>query len=165
MGYAGTGSPPSGQPARPVYQPDESIRNHILFINPKGSVHNGIKGGHDREAFLRDAQGIQIVSEKPYPGLDGYTIIDYLMPERDNANQIIPGSYRRKVFTKTVYDPSVISIEEYLRRGYQAVNEAAARSPDGILPEAWHGVDAEGIKWTGSFKNGRITSLYPENPK
>ncbi len=79
-----------------------------------------------------------------------------------NADGTPTGEYGAKVFTKTIYDPDVISDDEFIKRGLEAANDAISKSNDGVMPREWTEVDSEGITWHGYFEDGKITSFFPD---
>lgn len=140
---------------------DDTLRAHIENVDPNVPRKRGIGGAHNREAFLQN--DIQIVSVTSHPEIPGIEIIEYQMPKLDKTGTPIPGEYQTgKPKRKTVYDPSVFSTEEYLRRGVEAANNASEQYSEGTLPREWSGYDSQGIKWRGYYENGVITSFYPE---
>ncbi|HAQ41164.1 MAG TPA: hypothetical protein DCM73_10260 [Clostridiales bacterium] len=99
----------------------------------------------------------------PHPSVKGVEIVEYQMPKLDKTGTPIPGEYQSgRPFTKSIYDPKVISDEVFVNRGIEAANNALSNSADGILPRIWSGVDSHGVTWRGYFENGSITSFYPE---
>ena len=106
---------------------------------------------------------VKIVSTTPNKNIKGVETIEYQMPKLDKTGTPIPREYqtgRPKV--KTVYDPNIISTDEYLERGLKAANNASKNYKDGILPREWVGVDNQGESWRGYYENGIISSMYPE---
>ena len=71
-------------------------------------------------------------------------------------------SFGARVFKKTIYDPDVISDNDFMRRGLEAANDALSKADDGVMPREWSGVDSEGGTWRGYFEDGRITSFFPD---
>lgn len=85
--------------------------------------------------------------------------ITYQVPSLDaKTGQKI--GWKAKPFDKTVYDPKLISDEDFIKRGKEAVNNASSK---GVLGREWEGYDGQGIKWRGyTDKDGAVTSFYPE---
>ena len=79
-----------------------------------------------------------------------------------NADGTLTGEYGARVFKKTIYDPDIISDDEFIKRGLEAANDAISKADDGIMPREWTGVDSEGITWHGYFEDGEITSFFPD---
>ena len=137
------------------------LRNHIKNIDTSVPRKRGIGGAHNRDVFMQN--NIKIIDETPNPNMKGVTTIRYQMPKLDKTGTPIPGKYQSGTpKVKTVYDPTIISTDEYLNRGLQAANNAALQDPEGILPREWVGVDDYGTTWRGYYENGNITSMYPE---
>ena len=143
------------------YRPTETLRAHIENVDPSVPRRRGIGGAHNRESFVQN--DIKIVSETPHPDIDGVTTIQYQMPKLDKAGTPLPGQYQSGVpKVKTVYNPEILSTEEYLARGLQAANNAASQYPSGVLPREWVGVDEFGVTWRGYCMDGDIISMFPE---
>ena len=143
------------------YNIDDELRNHIELIDVTVSRKRGIGGAHNKEEFLKN--DIQIVKSTPHSEIDGVEIIEYQMQKLDKTGVAIPGQYQTGIpKVKTIYDPNIISTDEYLQRGLDAANNAAKYCVDGILPKEWVGFDKKGVKWRGYYRFGKITSFYPE---
>ena len=137
------------------------LEAHIKYTDPTVPRKRGIGGAHNVDEFLKN--DIQIVSRKPHPDIKGIEIIEYQLPKLDKTGSPILGIYQSgKPFSKTVYDPKIISDKSYINRGIEAANNALTTSTDGVLPRIWTGVDSQGIVWRGYCENGVITSFYPE---
>lgn len=93
--------------------------------------------------------------------MPGVKTVEYKMPKL-NPDGTPTGEYGAKVFKKTIYDPDIISDDEFIKRGIEAANDAITKSHDGIMPREWSGVDSKGITWHGYFGDGNITSFFPE---
>ncbi|WP_275669912.1 CdiA family toxin C-terminal domain-containing protein [Photorhabdus luminescens] len=98
-------------------------------INQKNHLTNfdgitqkaGIKGTHNAEAFNNtvNTNGIKIISSTP-TSVNGITEIKYQIPAYDRAGNVI--GYKEKPFTKTVYDPKIISDQKMIELGQQAAS-------------------------------------------
>ena len=132
---------------------------------PTTSGKNGIKGAHRKDNFINEAKrvGARIIDTTTHPTINGVEDITYSMPKKDKYGNPT-GQYQAKTHHKTVYDPSIISTETYVRRGLQAANNAAKNSQTGKLGREWTGTDDKGVRWHGYCdKNGNITSFYPDD--
>lgn len=106
---------------------------------------------------------VNVVSTKPHDKISGVETIEYQMPALDKTGKPIPNQYQTgRPKTKTVYDPDIISDDEFARRGIEAANDSASRSSSGSLDREWTGVDNQGVTWRGYTENDEITSMYPE---
>nr|WP_255787267.1 CdiA family toxin C-terminal domain-containing protein [Bacillus cereus group sp. BfR-BA-01355] len=103
---------------------------------------------------------LKIVSESPSK-IPGVKTVEYNMPKL-NMDGTPTGEYGNKVFTKTIYDPKIISDKEFINRGIEAANDAKLKTSDGVLSREWTGVDSKEITWRGYHKDGEISSFFPE---
>ncbi|MBQ9115771.1 MAG: EndoU domain-containing protein, partial [Clostridia bacterium] len=147
-----------------AYKMTQNLRKHIeLDGGPTGK--SGIKGTHNKDNLLAEieALGGQYRIKAGGSAVDGIEVIEYRLPMKDMSGEIIPGEFKNKVFTKTVYDPAKMSTEEFLDRGLQAANNAAKQSPSGKLPREWVGVDDSGVTWRGycDLIEDKVTSFFP----
>ena len=143
------------------YKITDKLKAHIENIDVNVPRKRGIGGAHRKDVFMQN--DIQIISETPISNINGVTTIEYQMPKLDRTGAPIPGEYQSGASkVKTIYDPNIISTDEYLDRGLQAANNAVSQYPDDILPREWVGVDNSGVTWRGYYENGEITSMYPE---
>jgi len=102
---------------------------------------------------------INIVSKEKHPTMPGVEKIEYQIPSIDGKTGEVTG-WKAKVYEKTLYDPKVISNENYSRLGKEAANDAASK---GALGREWQGYDSNGVKWRGyTNSNGEVISFYPE---
>ena len=137
------------------------LTEHIINVDPSGQRRNGISGAHNSVEFFKN--DVEIVSRTPHPSMEGVETIEYHLPKLDRTGQPIPGEYQSgRPYTKTIYDPSIISDDEFISRGIEAANDALANSPDGTLSRTWEGTDSYGVPWRGHFENGEITTMYPK---
>ena len=154
-------APENQQSAGGGYTADDTLKNHIENGESTTSRRRGVRGAHVKDVFMEN--NILIVSATPHPQIPGVEIITYRMPKRDKTGAPISGEYQAgDPQRKTVYDPNVFSTSEYIRRGLEAANNTAQMFPDGILPGIWGGYDNDGVRWRGYYRDGKITSFYPE---
>ena len=128
-----------------------SLKEHLEGTGAKdGAKTNGnINGTHNKNNFmseLRQNDG-EIISSQPLQNIDGAKIIEYT------------GSNGR-VHTKTVYDPSVISTEEFVNRSLSAV-----KNMPGELYDYSNGLyqfpDSQGVNWDIFVRNGEVITVDP----
>ncbi|WP_172418811.1 pre-toxin TG domain-containing protein [Geobacillus icigianus] len=134
-----------------------TLEKHIKHVDPNVPRKRGIGGAHNKNEFMKSE--INILEVKKHEGILGVEKITYQIPSLDpKTGQRI--GWKEKIFQKTVYDPKMISDEEFIKRGKEAANDAAVR---GALGREWEGYDGQGIKWRGyTNENGEVTSFYPE---
>ncbi|OPE11347.1 hypothetical protein APA63_20775, partial [Pseudomonas aeruginosa] len=111
-GAKGTASFPEGMSFNP------NIKNHLSNFDGL-TQKSGISGTHNLDAFSQAASsnGVKVLSETP-GSVKGITTIEYQIPAYDRAGNVI--GYKAQPFTKTVYDPKVISDQKVLDLGQQA---------------------------------------------
>lgn len=147
------------------YKATEKLKNHIENPEPTTSGNDGIKGAHNKDNFLKEVHriGAKITNSIPSSLIDGVETITYKIPKKDkNGNPT--GYYKAKSFKKTIYDPSKIDTDTYIKRGLQAANHTANLSPTGKLGREWTGTDHEGVRWHGYCNSiGELISFYPED--
>ncbi|HCE7438978.1 TPA: DUF637 domain-containing protein, partial [Pseudomonas aeruginosa] len=108
----GTANFPEGMSFNP------NIKNHLSNFDGL-TQKSGISGTHNLDAFSQAASsnGVKVLSETP-GSVKGITTIEYQIPAYDRAGNVI--GYKAQPFTKTVYDPKVISDQKVLDLGQQA---------------------------------------------
>lgn len=141
-----------------TFKATPKLENHIKNIDPSVPRRRGIGGAHNSEEFFKN--DIKIVSESPSK-IPGVKTVEYNMPKL-NMDGTPTGEYGNKVFTKTIYDPKIISDKEFINRGIEAANDAKLKTSDGVLSREWTGVDSKEITWRGYHKDGEISSFFPE---
>lgn len=165
-GFGATaGSESKYKESKPKYTETPALRNHIEKADISGSGKAGIKGGHKKDNFLQAVSdvGAKITGREANSQMDGVEKISYKMPKKDRQGK--PTSeFQSSTKTKTVYDSSKISTDQYIKQGLQAANNAAKSSASGELGHEWSGTDNKGIRWHGYCDDsGNITSFYPED--
>ncbi len=152
-------------PKATSYRSTSTLRKHIESAEPTKSGKEGIKGAHHKDNFIEEANriGAKITETTPHSQMDGIEIIAYKMPMKDGKGNLT-GGFKSKTLYKTVYNPSIVSTDQYLKQGLQAAKNASKSSTTGKLGREWTGTDNEGVKWRGYCDNyGNITSFFPEN--
>lgn len=142
----------------PHYTATANLRQHIT--EAYGNGKQGIGGGHELEAFKAklEEMGGQVKERIPCESIDGVEKVTYRLPKKSPDGKPT-GETRTRLYSKTVYDASKISTDEYLRRGLEAANDAAK---GGRLPREWSGTDGQGVRWHGYAQNNKIESFFPE---
>lgn len=61
-------------------------------------------------------------------------------------------------------DSEKISLDEYMQRGFEALDNWIDNNLDlDLLLREWEGFDGEGIHWRGFFNpDGTVKTMYPE---
>ena len=140
-----------------------NFEDHI--INAQGIVRKGNKGvvgGHNLQSFekiLAD-QGWNlddiIVSRTIHPKVTGIYEIEYRLPALDRELRVVPEQYKNISQPKTVYDPSVVSNEQIIAWGKEAMNNGV------INGRLVNGYSSNGLRFTGYLdNNGNITNFHP----
>jgi RHS repeat-associated protein len=133
-----------------------NLDKHIIYVDPSVPRSRGIGGAHNKSEFMKN--NVNLISSRKHPNMPGVETITYQIPSIDGKSGKITG-WKEKKFEKTVYDPKIISDQEYIKHGKEAANEAAAK---GTLGREWSGYDNKGIKWRGYATDGEVTSFYPD---
>ena len=134
------------------------LEAHIKKVDPSVPRKRGIGGAHNSQEFFKN--DVEIVTETPSK-IPGVRTVEYRMPKL-NADGTPTGEYGARVFKKTIYDPDVISDNDFMKRGLEAANNAISKADNGVMPREWSGVDSEGITWHGYYTDGEITSFFPD---
>lgn len=148
-----------------TYTATASLKDHIVNPDSSSSSKSGIKGGHHKDNFMREVEkvGAKTTNTVPNSQMEGVEKISYKMPKKDKFGNPTK-DFQAKTHHKTVYDSSKISSRDYIKRGLEAANNAAKKSPTGKLRREWSGIDNHGVRWRGYCdSNGNITSFYPED--
>ncbi|MFF2592695.1 T7SS effector LXG polymorphic toxin [Priestia megaterium] len=137
----------------PKYKP--GFDEHLIKVEGF-SQKKGIIGGHNLEEFhsflKKEGININIVSKTPHENIKGVYQIEYQIPARDSAGNAIDGEWKKKVFTKTVFNPSEISNEEIIKHGQEAMIEGIASGkikPQVNSNDIINGKAGNGLSYTG----------------
>jgi len=135
------------------------------LINAQSIIRKGNKGvvgGHNLESFekILTDQGWNledlIVSKTPHPTTPGIYQIQYRLPALDRELKVIPGQYKNIPHPKTVYDPKVISNDQIIQWGKEAMANGE------IVGREVRGTASNGLKFTGYLdQNGKVTNFFP----
>lgn len=142
----------------------EGFDNHL--INVEGIVrkkNKGIVGGHNfdnfKKAFTENGWNLDdyTISKKPHPNIDGIYEIKYGLPAFDREGNIIAGQLKNVRTPKTVYDPKIISNEQMINWGKEAMANGT------INGRVVTGQASNGLKFQGFIDEatGEITNFYP----
>lgn len=141
----------------------DSFADHM--INAQGIVRKGNKGvvgGHNLESFekILTDQGWNlddvIVSRTPHPTVTGVYEIEYRLPALDRELKVVPGQYKNIPQPKTVYDSNLISNEQMIVWGKEAMENGVINGRLVI------GYSSNGLRFTGYLDDsGNITNFHP----
>ncbi|MGC5775812.1 WXG100 family type VII secretion target [Paenibacillus pabuli] len=149
------------------------IKNNFEFVNgfddhmtnAQGIVRKGNKGvvgGHNLENFekILTDQGWKlddiIVSKTPHTTVPGVYEIEYRLPALDRELKVVPGQYKNIPQPKTVYDSNVISNEQMIVWGKEAMENGV------INVRLVTGYSSNGLRFTGYLDDsGNITNFHP----
>ncbi|MDN3575878.1 CdiA family toxin C-terminal domain-containing protein [Chitinimonas viridis] len=147
-----------------AFEPD--IATHITRLDGF-TQSKGIGGAHNLDAFMDAAtkNNVNIISQAP-GGVKGIYIIKYEIPVADKVGNVMLDAnggivYKGADFTKTVYDPRVISDQAILELGQQAASSGYANSvANGIRA---YTAEAGGISFRvyRNEQTGLITNFHP----
>ncbi|MGG0824579.1 pre-toxin TG domain-containing protein [Paenibacillus turicensis] len=137
------------------FSPDLEV--HLKYVDSKVPRSRGIGGAHNKEEFYRN--GVNILNVEKHPLMPEVEKVTYQIPSIDGKTGQVTG-WKAKEYLKTIYDPKVMSDEEYIRLGKEAANNAHSK---GKLGREWDGYDKNGVKWMGyTDSSGTVTSFFPE---
>ena len=139
-----------------------SFRGHLSQMD-NFTQSAGVGGCHNLDNFnsVVSDRHLKVVTMTEHPRIKGLYQVEYQIPTVDRAGNVMD-SFKSKVFTKTLYDPSVISDTDMLylgqlaaNSGYQEAIETGARIFD---------ASAGGIDFRIYIKNGAIDNIHPTLP-
>nr|WP_303755713.1 EndoU domain-containing protein [Priestia megaterium] len=125
--------------------------------------NKGIVGGHNMEnfenAFIENGWDLQscIISKRQHSTIEGIYEIEYGLPALNREGNIIPGELKKVRTPKTVYDPKIISDEQILKWGEEAMKNGE------IVGRKITGISKNGVKFEGYIDEttGKITNFFP----
>lgn len=136
---------------------------HLIKRDMKAKRKGGISGAHNKEEFMKSSFEINIVKVEKHPHIDGVEDIYYQMAELEKG--VPTGRWRARIFTKTVYDPEIISNEQMIQYGKEAIREAekAGRITERmVVGTASNGLEI--MLYVDESKN-EITNFHPITDK
>ncbi|MBY8911649.1 EndoU domain-containing protein [Bacillus sp. YC2] len=134
------------------------------------SQKKGVIGGHNLDEFYGylKKEGIPIneLSRTPHENIKGVYEIEYQIPARDSAGNIVEGEWKKKPFTKTVIDPREISNEKIIELGKEAMEEGIGNHrivKQNNSNDIIEGKSSNGLKFKGyrNPENGEILNYHP----
>ena len=131
----------------------KKVSDHLDGTAPNtGAKSNGsINGCHEESVFLDEltASGGDIINVTPVEGVKGVNVVEY---------KTASGNLK----TKTVYDSNIISTEQYLNRGMEALNNVPG-DLSGIPNGTVVATDNSGVSWNIYISNHEAKTVYPVN--
>ncbi|MFF5396227.1 PrsW family glutamic-type intramembrane protease [Peribacillus butanolivorans] len=138
---------------------DKHLKEVQEVVRRKGK---GVVGGHNlhnfEKAFKEKGWDLKecIISRRKHPTIEGVHEIEYGLPKLDREGKIIPGELKKVSHPKTVYDPKIISDEQMLKWGEEAMKKGE------IVGREKVGVASNGLKFRGFVDDsGKITNFFP----
>ncbi|AXN37256.1 PrsW family glutamic-type intramembrane protease [Peribacillus butanolivorans] len=138
---------------------DKHLAEVQEIVRRKGK---GVVGGHNlhnfEKAFKEKGWDLKecIISRRKHPTIEGVHEIEYGLPKLDMEGKIIPGELKKVSHPKTVYDPKIISDEQMLKWGEEAMKKGK------IVGREKVGVASNGLKFRGFVDDsGKITNFFP----
>ncbi|WHY88631.1 EndoU domain-containing protein [Neobacillus novalis] len=129
------------------------------IVRKKGK---GVVGGHNlnnfEKAFKERGWDVDdcIISKRKHPSIDGVYEIEYRLPKQDMAGKTLPGEFKKVTHPKTVYDPNIISDEQILKWGEEAMKKGT------VVGRNISGRSSNGLKFQGFVDDtGKITNFFP----
>ncbi|MDO5147939.1 MAG: polymorphic toxin-type HINT domain-containing protein [Oscillospiraceae bacterium] len=147
---------------KPKFNATEKFKLHLKKGDGTYSRSNGIDGAHNEAEFLNrinDLHG-EIIEETGYP--DGLTEYKYKMYRMDKAAKpdLNAGQYD-EIYTKTTYNPDVISDETFLNRALDVLNSDTLKI-EGRKITGYE--ESTGLTWEGYLEKAGSTDVktfYP----
>ncbi|WP_198406337.1 LysM peptidoglycan-binding domain-containing protein [Delftia acidovorans] len=135
----------------------DDFDTHIIKRDYNVPSKRGIGGAHNVEEFMKYSDEFRTVNVRNHPAVDGIKTIEYQLRAKDPAGSYLK-EYREKIFEKTVFDPSIISPQDFLSLGRQAAAQAQSLGP---LNRTWTGTAPNGLKFMGYLDNhGAVRSFF-----
>lgn len=138
---------------------DKHLVEVVDIVRKKGK---GVVGGHNlnnfEKAFKEKGWDLEecIISKRKHPSIEGVHEIEYGLPKLDMEGKLIPGELKNVSHPKTVYDPNIISDEEILKWGEEAMKNGK------VINREITGVSSNGLQFRGFInESGEITNFFP----
>jgi len=138
---------------------NSNTKTHISTVDGF-SQKKGVLGGHNLDAFNQVAtdKNLKIISSTNHPTIKGLTQIEYQIPSLDRAGNVT--GYKVNAFSKTVYDPKVISDNQIIELGQQAAAKGYPSATSKGLSQFTS--EAGGIDFRVYIRNGIVDNFHPE---
>ncbi|PKQ72673.1 hypothetical protein AOX56_21865 [Aeromonas sobria] len=136
-----------------------NLPSHLSNVE-KYTQQKGITGGHNADAFFSTASknNVKILGEKQTE-TKGVIEVQYKIPSYDREGNVT--GYKDKVFTKTIYDPKIITDKKILDLGQQAASNGYKAAIAAGQRE--YTATAGGIKFQVYLdqKTGTVENFFP----
>jgi len=145
----------------------EAADSHLTTVDGFNKKKTGIQGGHSKEAFdqFAETRPINQVGETRYSDIEGLYEIDYQVAKLERG-QPVAGEWvdSGKPYTKTLYDPQIISDDTMKALGHDALSDATPFTTPGgqtkVIGKTTYG--GQTMKFEGWLNpNGSLKSYYP----
>lgn len=140
---------------------DKHLVEVVEIVRKKGK---GVVGGHNlnnfEKAFKEKGWDLEecIISKRKHPSIEGVYEIEYGLPKLDMEGKLIPGELKNVSHPKTVYDPNIISDEQILKWGEEAMKNGKVVGAGREIT----GVSSNGLQFRGFIdESGEITNFFP----
>ncbi|WP_094605342.1 hypothetical protein SPSIL_002550 [Sporomusa silvacetica DSM 10669] len=134
------------------------LEEHIIKTDTSVPRSRGVGGAHNLAEFSQN--DVNIVNTINHPTIDGIKTIEYKIPALDGKTGEVIG-WKSQVYKKTVYDPNIISDQQFIQWGKEAAGEAA--SAGRLIGREWSGTASNGLKFRGYLNDAEeITSFFPD---
>lgn len=141
---------------------DKHLWEVVDIVRKKGK---GVVGGHNlnnfKKAFEDRGWDLEecIISQRKHPTIEGVYEIEYGLPKLDMEGNLIPGELKNVSHPKTVYDPDIISDEQILKWGEEAMKNGKVVGAGREIT----GVSSNGLQFRGFIdeSSGEITNFFP----
>ncbi|RQW63623.1 RHS repeat-associated core domain-containing protein [Vibrio viridaestus] len=138
---------------------NQNIKKHLTTVDGF-SQQKGVIGGHNLDAFneIASEKNLKIISNDQHPTMEGISQVEYQIPSFDREGNMT--GYKNKVFTKTLYDPNVISDDKIYDLGVKAAESGYSQAVSQGL-SAYSAI-ADGIKIRVYIRNSQVDNFHPE---
>jgi RsiW-degrading membrane proteinase PrsW (M82 family) len=140
---------------------DKHLWEVVDIVRKKGK---GVVGGHNLNNFEKAFKGKGwdleecIISKRKHPSIEGVYEIEYGLPKLDMEGKLIPGELKNVSHPKTVYDPNIISDEQILKWGEEAMKNGKVVGAGREIT----GVSSNGLQFRGFIdESGEISNFFP----
>lgn len=140
---------------------DKHLVEVVEIVRRKGK---GVVGGHNlhnfEKAFKEKGWDLEecTISTRKHPSIEGVYEIEYGFPKLDMKGELIPGELKNVSHPKTVYDPNVISDEQIIKWGEEAMKNGEVVGEGREIT----GVASNGLQFRGFIdESGEISNFFP----
>ncbi len=152
---------------------------HLTGEIKKCTDRGGVSGGHNYDEFKRyfndnGKYKVEEIGKYQHPNINGVYDLEYrLMVEKKDYKGQGTGEFKKipkdekEPFRKTIYDPGLISSDEIVRLGKEAmedgINSLRIKDLNQANVQKVQGISSNGLKFEGFLnkETGEITNFYP----